>query len=376
MEQSFQKLAETEPNTVRGSSVTSYGNQPVTYLKELVDGAKNEMQFIHWVKELTLPKGTHQISIPKRTQYKGYYGSTSWNTSGSDIGGSGAGTGPYANTLADLSYDTIDNYDNVTATPLPVILPKAIQKYALDTNTINYLDEVKIDLMHDVADRIEVEIALALGDATNSTNTVAGAQTLFGGDATSSATLAVGDVISTNLIVKAIRFLSDLQYGYRASGAYGAETKVAISSYRKNPWQNTRDDPFVLFIGPAQIEALRKDSQFMNAAEFGRDILVREGKESTGYFCRYAGTYIVESQHVERTAAAGAAPDGTTAAVACTQCLLIKAKKAVNVVYGKKPELVVWDYNERHEKRMNVVMYFATVIPQPDAVVKILVADA
>lgn len=377
MEQSFQKLAETEPNTVRGSSVTSYGLQPVTYLKELIDGAKNEMQFIHWIKEITLPKGIHQISIPKRKQYKGFYGST-WDTSGSDIGGSSTGDGPYKNTIENLNYDTIDNYDNVTAIPLPVILSKAIQKFALDTNAINYLEEVKNDLMHDVADRVEVTIALAIGDSTDATSTVAGAQTLYGGDATSSASLAAGDILTTDLIVKSIRYLSDLQFGYRASGsgAYGSDTRLAISSYRKNPWQNTKDDPFVLFIGPAQIEALRKDSQFMNAAEFGRDILIREGKESSGYFCRYAGVFIVESQHVERTANANTAPDTQTAAVTCTQCLLIKAKKAVNVVYSKKPELVMWDYNERHEKRMNVVMYIDTVVPQPDAIIKILVADA
>lgn len=375
MEETYQKLAETEPNDVRGASVTSYGLQPVTYLKEIVDGAKNEMMIAPWVDEKVLPPGTHQISIPKRTAYKGYYGST-WNTSGSDIGGSGTGTGPYANTIADLSFDTVNNYTNVTATPLPVILTKALQKYALDTNAINYLAEVQNDLMHDVADRIEFLLAQGLGDATNSTSTVAGAQTLFGGDATSSATLAAGDILTTDLIVKAARKLNDLQFGYLASGSYGAETLVAISSYRKNPWQNTRDDPYVLWIGPAQEEALRKDSQFVNAAEFGRDVIIREGREAPGFFAKYIGVYIVTSNHMERTAASATAPDTQTAAVACTQCIMCKPKKAISIVYGKKPELNVWDYNERHEKRMQVVMYFATVVIQQDAIIKMLVSDA
>lgn len=375
MEESFQKLAETEPNDVRGSAVTSYGLQPVQYLKDVVDGAKEEMQFIHWVKEVNLPKGVHQVSIPKRKQYKGYHGET-WNTAGSDIGGSGAGTGPYANTIADLSYNTVNNYDNVTAKPLPVLLPVALQKYALDTNAIEYLKEVRIDLSHDMASYIETKIALALGDATNSTSSAAGAQTIFGGDATSSATLATGDVLTTDIITDAETALSDLQFGYRASTYYGAETRVAISSYRKNPWQNTTDDPFVLFIGPKQRSALLKDSQFMNAAEFGQDVLIREGKVSPGLFVKYEGMYIVMSNHLERTAASGTAPDTQTAAVACTQCLAIKAKKALSIVYSKKPELEVWDYNERHEKRMNMVMYFDTVVPQPDAIIKILVSDA
>ena len=376
MEENYQKLAETETTDIRGSSVTSYGLQPVTYLKEVVDGARNEMQFVHWVGEQVLPKGVHQVSIPKRKQYKGYNDST-WNTAGTDTGAaSGSGTGPYANTIADISWDTVDNYDNVTAKPLPIILGKALRKYDLDTNAINYLEEVKKDLSHDMADRIEYVIAQALGDSTNSTNTAAGAQTLFGGDATDSSGFEAGDILTTDLIIKAIRKLSDLQFGYRASGAYGAETLVDISSYRKNPWQNTKDDPFVFFVGPAQIEALRKDSQFMNAAEFGRDVLIREGRESTGFFAKYSGAYIVESQHVERTAASGSAPDGETAAVACTQCLMIKAKKALQIVYGKKPEFEMWEYKERDQVRMKITMYFDTVVPQPDAIIKVLVADA
>lgn len=375
MEESYQKLAETETGDIRGSAVTSYGLQPVTYLREVVDGAKNEMMIHPWVREDTLPVGTHQLSIPKRTQYKGYYGST-WNTAGSDTGGSGAGTGPYANTIADISWDTVDNYDNVTAIPLPVIIGKALREYDLDTNAINYLNEVKNDLSHDVADRIEFLLAQQLGDATDSTSTVAGAQTLFGGDATSSATLAAGDVITTDIIVKATRKLGDLQYGYRASTYYGAETLVAISDYRKNPWQNTADDPYVMWIGPAQEEALRKDSQFVNAAEFGRDVIIREGREAPGFFAKYIGVYIVTSNHMERTAAGGTAPDTQTAAVACTQCIMAKPKKAVAVVYGKRPELRVWDYNERHQKRMAIVMYFDTVVIHPDAVIKILVSDA
>lgn len=375
MEESYQKLAETETPNIRGSSVTSYGLQPVDYLKEVVDAAKNEMMIAAWVREETLPKGVHQLSIPKRTAYKGYYGST-WNTAGTDSGGSGAGTGPYANTIADISWDTVNNYDNVTAIPLPVILGKTLRNWDLDTNAINYLEEVKKDLTHDVADRIEFLLAQDLGDSTNSTSTASGAQTLFGGDATSSATLEAGDIITTDLIVKAARKMSDLQFGYRASGAYGAETLVAISSYRKNPWNNTADDPYVMWIGPAQEEALRKDSQFVNAAEFGRDVIIREGREAPGFFAKYIGVYIVTTNHMERTAASGTAPDTQTAAVACTQCIFAKPKAALAIVYGKKPELKVWDYNERDEKRMSVTMYFATTVIHHDAIIKILVSDA
>jgi hypothetical protein len=55
---------------------------------------------------------------------------------------------------------------------------------------------------------------------------------------------------------------------------------------------------------------------------------------------------------------------------------LIKAKKALTVVYGKRPELKVWDYNEREEIRLSLVMYYASVVVHDDAIMKILVADA
>jgi len=373
MEESYQKLAETEPNSLRGSSLSTYLLLPNTYTEEVLQAAKGKTRVAQWALEATAPKGSHDVTIRKRTQFKGYYGNT-WNTAGSDIGGSGAGTGPYANTIADISWTTVDNYDGVKITPMPVILGRAIQNFGLDTNAINILEEEKTELAVAVAQYIEYNLITTIGDATNSTSTAAGAQTIFGGDATSSATLAAGDVLTTEIITDAAIRLEDIQFGYRASGAYGAETKVAISSYRKNPWNRT-DGEFVLFIGPKQKAVLLKDSQFMNAAEFGRDILIREGREADGFFAKYEGIYIIDADLLERTAAGSTAPDGQTAAVACTQCLMIVAKRGAAIGWGKKPETRIWAYNERDETRMGVYMYVGFGVPYPDAVIKILVAD-
>jgi len=373
MEESYQKLAETEPNSLRGSSLSTYLLLPNTYTEEVLQAAKGKTRVAQWALEATAPKGSHDVTIRKRTQFKGYYGNT-WNTAGSDIGGSGSGTGPYANTIADISWTTVDNYDGVKITPMPVILGRAIQNFGLDTNAINILEEEKTELAVAVAQYIEYNLITTIGDATNSTNTAAGAQTIFGGDATSSATLEAGDILTTEMITDAAIRLEDIQFGYRASGAYGAETKVAISSYRKNPWNRT-DGEFVLFIGPKQKAALLKDSQFMNAAEFGRDILIREGREADGFFAKYEGIYIIDADLLERTAAGSTAPDGQTAAVACTQCLMIVAKRGAAIGWGKKPETRIWAYNERDETRMGVYMYVGFGVPYPDAVIKILVAD-
>jgi len=373
MEESYQKLAETEPNSLRGSALSTYLLLPNAYTEEVLQAAKGKTRVAQWALEATAPKGSHDVTIRKRTQFKGYYGNT-WNTAGSDIGGSGAGTGPYANTIADISWTTVDNYDGVKITPMPVILGRAIQNFGLDTNAVNILEEEKTELAVAVAQYLEYNLITTIGDATDSTNTAAGAQTLFGGDATSSDTLAAGDILTTDIITDAGTKLEDIQFGYRADTSYGAETLVAIDSYRKNPW-NRSDGEFVLFIGPKQKAALLKDSQFMNAAEFGRDILIREGREADGFFAKYEGIYIIDADLLERTAAAGTAPDTQTAAVACTQCLMIVAKKGAAIGWGKRPETRIWTYNERDETRMGAFMYVGFGVPYTDAVIKILVAD-
>lgn len=373
MEESFMKLAETEPNSLRGSALSTYLLLPNTYTEEVLQAAKGKTRVAQWALEAMAPKGSHDVTIRKRTQFKGYHGNT-WNTAGDDIGGSGAGTGPYANTIADISWTTVDNYDGVKITPMPVILGRAIQNFGMDTNAINILEEEKTELSVAIAQYLEYNLITTIGDATNSTSTAAGAQTIFGGDATDSSELAAGDTITTDIITDAGTKLEDLQYSYRASGAYGAETAVAISSYRKNPWNRT-DGEFVLFIGPKQKAALLKDSQFMNAAEFGRDILIREGREADGFFAKYEGIYLIDADLLERTAASGTAPDTQTAAVACTQCLMIVAKKGAAIGWGKRPETRIWQFNERDETRMGAYMYVGFGVPYTDAVIKILVAD-
>jgi len=374
MEESYQKLAETEPNSLRGSALSTYLLLPTVYTDEVLQGARQKMRVAQWAMEATAPKGSHDVIIRKRTQFRGYEGST-WNSAGTDIGGSGSGTGPYANTIADVEYTTVDNFEGVKITPMPKQIVYAIQNYGIDTNAINIMEELKVDLSHDVAAYIEYNLVRAIGDCTNSTSTAAGAQTIYGGDATDTSEFSAGDIITTDLITDAGVKLEDLQFGYRASGAYGAETLVDTASSRKNPWSSA-DGQFVFFIGVKQKAALLKDSQFMNAAEFGRDILIREGKESDGFFCKYEGMYFIESPHLERTAAAGTAPDGSTAAVACTQCLLFVAKKGAAIGWGKKPETRVWAHNERDEIRMGAYMYVAFGVPYTDSVIKILVSDA
>ena len=244
MKDSIKELAETSSGSVTGTSLTAYGLQPVQFLRDVVDAAKKQLYFANFVRVIQAPEGTKDVIIPKRKLYEG---------------GSGMSFDTSERTNADITWTTQDNLDSITVTPTMVLAGYAITKYALRTNALNLVNEAKTELSYAIGDRLDAAIATGLGDATNASDTAAGSQTLYGGDATSAATLAAGDVITTDLVAKAKRYLSDKYFYYRASTAYGAATKVT-STYFKNPWQNSNDDPFVLFIGPAQEEALRKDS--------------------------------------------------------------------------------------------------------------------
>ena len=113
-----------------------------------------------------------------------------------------------------------------------------------------------------------------------------------------------------------------------ASGKVGAFSLDTTAT--KNPWQNTPDDPYVLFIGVAQEEALRKDSQFVNAAEYGSDTVVQNGEIG-----QYLGIRVVVTTNVETFNASATGPDDSAVpgGVTMTRCILMKPKKALALVW-------------------------------------------
>jgi len=364
---SIRELAATETPDVRGASNTFYGLQPVQFLKEIVDAAKKQLYFANFVRVMYAPKGVHDVVIPKRTAFEGRSGMT-FNTAGSDTGGSGAGTGPYANTIADISWTSLDNLTSVTVTPQPVLAGYALRRYDIDTNAVNLLEAAREELSYAIGDRVDRAVAVAIGDATVAADTTVGAQTLYGGDATGADELSAGDVITTDLVAKGKRYLQQTKMYYRADGANGTET---LATSTKNPWNNTSDDPFVLFIAPAQEETFLKDSQFVNAAEYGSDMIVKNGEIGT-----YLGIRVVVTNNVEQTAASGTAPDATSAAVACTRCILCKPKAACALVWGKSPEIKVFDYPTQDQMRIGLYTAYNVGVLQADAIVFIDVSDA
>lgn len=380
MKQSMQELAETETPDVRGPSLSTYGLTPVEFLRDIVSAAEKQMYFANFAKVMYLPKGIKTVSIPKKTVRAGYSGMT-WDTAGVQTGaGSGAGQGPYANTIADISWTSMTNNTSVTATPLPVMAGYAIRRFDMDTNALNLLEEAKTELSYAIGDRIDVLIAQQMGTADGLTfaqSGTRGAIQLYGGTATADSGLVTGNTLNASLIATAARYLKGKENWYRDGGSGLSGTLTLDTTVEKNPWMNTADEPFVLFIGVAQEEALRKDSQFVNAAEYGSNRVVVNGEIGE---LGYLGIKVVVTVNTESFAASATGPDNSTVssglAGGMTRCLLIKARKAYALVYGQEPEIKVFPYESRDEIRIALYTAYAITILYSDAVVALDVANA
>lgn len=349
-EPTIKTLAETGSSDVQGSSVgTKYGLQPILYLKEIIDAAKKQLFFAQFARVIRAPEGTHDVVIPKRSKFHGASGVT-FDTS--------------ERTSADISWTTLDTVDSVIATPAIKLAGYAITKFALRTNALNLLNIAKEELSYAIGDKVDAEIAVALGDATAASSTAAGAQTIYGGDATSDSTLSDGDVITTDIVAKAARYLKDTQCRYWSGGTEG------ISSATKNPWMPTPDEPFVLFIHPCGEEAFRKDPQFVSAAEYGSNEVVMNGEIG-----QYLGIKIIVTPNVETVASGSTGPDGTTASADMYRAIMMKAKRAVALVWGQEPELQVFEYPNRDQIRIKLVCAYDIKVIHDDAIVWIDVSQ-
>lgn len=368
----------TETANVRGATFTNtgYGLLPIKFLEEVVKAAKNEFFFANFVRELTLSEGTSMISIPVKSIYHSNAG-MNWNTAGGESLGAGAGVGPYANTVADISFTALSNMTSKDARPLPHGAGFAVRRWDMRTNVVNLVEDARDELGYAIGARVDITIAQEVGTADGNTYAEAGIRgtiQLYGGDATADSGLTTGDILTTDLIADGARYLKGTENWVRAggsgkSGAFSLDTTVI-----KNGWMNTRDDPFVFFVGPAQEATLRKDSQFVNAAEYGTDEVVQNGEIG-----KYLGIRIVVTNHIESFAASATGPDDTTVAAGLaggmTRCILMKGKQAIALVWGMQPVVEVTPWAISDQMLVTVWSYYDIIMLHSDAVVNIDVSN-
>jgi len=360
MAESIKELTgRTARTDVYGDSSTNYILEPRIWLKQIVDAAKDRYFFMNTCYVSEVPKGAKDLVIPKRTKYLGSSGVTYATSTPADA--------------TRITATVINNLNGVLCTPALQASRVTIGNDVLRSNAVDVMKAAQEELVYSIGDKIDAYIATIIGNAASSTSSASGAQTLYGGDATSDTTLSTGDIITTDLIAKAKRLLMSKNKQYRASTGAGGGFGAVSGTVAGNPWMPTTQEPFVLYIGPAQWEALITDSQFTNAAEYGGN-----GPVLNGEIPGYIGVRFVVTNNVEQVASGVEGPDAETAnaGAAMTRCIMLKAFKACAFVWGLKPKLSF--FNDVPEISQNVVLeteYVAAVL-HSDAIVFIDVADA
>ena len=185
-------------------------------------------QLVYVNKEMVGSKDT-KITLPISTEH---FSITNSKTEGTT-----------ARTLTEMeSMDTVD-FEIVTTDFLQGCV--AISKRLFMTCAIDLLAEARYVVAEDLADDVDLALATALQSISiDTTNGV-----VFGGDATTVTELAAGDVITTDLIADAMTII---------------ENSKLVAKY--------------MVISPYQKNTFLKDSQFVNASEYGSNEVVMKGE--------------------------------------------------------------------------------------------------
>ncbi len=157
-----------------------------------------------------------------------------------------------------------------------------ITKRLLMTCAVDLISQAKYAIAEDMSDDVDLAIATQLQSTSLTANIV------YGGDATQVEDLVAGDVLTTDLIADACRLI-----------------KV-----------NSKCVPKYIVISSYQEATLRKDSQFMNASEYGSNIVVLKGEIG-----EYIGLKVIVIDNANLKHAAGAVDPNETAATWATASL-------------------------------------------------------
>ena len=309
-------MKETIQELAAGDTITSTTGvstvQGVVWGQEILEAAQQRMFFEQFALIVDVPKGNKDWELPRETAPIDF-----------DITSS-EGTG--------RTMTKIDNVTTVTFTPATKRFGVAISRDVVRTSQVDMIRHAKRNLVYDAALNIDNDIATALAAAS-------GATTIFGGDATSRATLEAGDVISTDLVAKANRVL-------KAVG-----------------WQNRQD--FILFIPAICEEVFLKDSQFVNASEYGGNEVVKNGEIG-----RYLGIKVIQTEQTPSFADGGSGGN-----LAGFSVILLKAKVSYGLAYGERPFLDSEYEKNEAEFRLYLDMTYQADTLQDNAIVLIDVLE-
>ena len=154
------------------------------------------------------------------------------------------------------TFYAVDDADTLDLTPAPY---NSSVKIAEDV-----VEELDVDIIAHINEQI-AEVLAQYEDVQILSNAVTNAgNAVYGGDATSDGTLNTGDIIITDLFANAI-------------------TEIEVDRYQ----------PDVCFIHPRHKNVFIKDSQFISAAEYGDQSVVKKGEIG-----EYLGVKVIKTNNV------------------------------------------------------------------------------
>lgn len=222
----------TDPNTTKYTTTGITDMQPEIWSKEVVkfgEALRILDQLVLVNKEMVGTK-SEKVTIAKTTSH------LSITTSPIDT------TYPEGTVR---NFTEMTNVDTVSATMLVTDFLKGgitISKEAFMTVQMDLISQARFTIAQDLADDVDLALATAI-QSTSVTNT------LWGGDATQVEDLTAGDVLTTDLIAD-------------------ARAQIRLNNFV----------PKSIVISTYQEATLMKDSQFVNASEYGSNEVVLKGE--------------------------------------------------------------------------------------------------
>jgi N4-gp56 family major capsid protein len=312
MKQTMQEFATGDTTT----STTGISDvQGKYWIQQILEAAKKKMFFEQFAYVTNVRPGNKDVEVPIATSNLTFTATTSEGV--------------------DRTMTQIDNLSTVTFTPSTQKFGAAISKDVVRTSQVDVVRFAREQMVYYAALTIDTAFATAIEAASSP------AATLFGGDATLTSNLESGDVLTTDLIAKSIRYL------------------------KSNGWYPEPDRPFVLFLSAANEEALLKDSQFVNAAEYGGREVVMNGEIG-----RYLGVKVISTEQCP------AHTNWGSGSLAGHSCFMVKSRVSYGIAYGEQPSLDFEYHKNQAEFRVYLDMAFQCKTLQENAIVLIKVSDA
>lgn len=204
----------------------------------------------------------------------------------------------------------------------------SVSKQAVERAFVNLLEDATRELGEALAQKEDLDIGTALTAATTNA--------LYGGNATGTADIESGDVLTPTLFAKAILYVRDDNF-----------------------------NPTDIVIAPEQQWQLGTASQFTNAATFGGRELI-----TTGYVPQYLGVKIWTSTNVP-SGAAGAGTD-----VPYHVCVVMDSKRAGAIAVKRNPTIETKYEPLERKHKIAATMEYAVGLLNDAAVCTITVSDS